>query len=403
MDINSVYKNLIATFTKLFSNNNIPAFELILPNGEKTHFGKSSKSSPDTVKFIFHVRTAKGITALNSLDEYAIAEAYINGDFDFYGDFLEAFALRQHFTDNHQFRYIWRFIRSFLKGQDKTDRSAISNHYDKGNNFYLSFLDDKHRLYSQAIYLSEKEALETAGDNKMQYIYDICRLKPGARILDLGAGWGSFSKFAASRGIDVTMLTLSNEQFKYLSELSSANTGVGKLQPVMQNIYSYNTDKPFDAIVLLGVMEHLPDYQALFQQFDHLLVPNGHIYMDFVAMRKKYKISTFTYQYVFQGNHSPVVMPDLLAASNNSPFEILAIHNDRHSYFLTVKQWALRLEAARDLLVAAHGEQDFRLFQLYLWALADCLYRYGALESYRVVYQKTIGQLSHNIGTYRRM
>jgi cyclopropane-fatty-acyl-phospholipid synthase len=90
---------------------------------------------------------------------------------------------------------------------------------------------------------------------------------------------------------------------------------------------------------------------------------------------------------VFPGDHTPVVLSELFAAANRTALEPVALHNDRHSYFLTLQAWARNLEAARRELVAAYGERVFRLFQIYLWA-GGHLHRDVGLEAYRVVFQK---------------
>jgi cyclopropane-fatty-acyl-phospholipid synthase len=166
---------------------------------------------------------------------------------------------------------------------------------------------------------------------------------------------------------------------------------------VFESIYAYETRDRYDAIVILGVTEHLPDYPPLYRRLRKLLKPNGFIYQDFTAVRKKYSVSSFTHRHVFPGRGSPVVLADLIAAANNEPFEIIAVHNDRHSYFLTVRDWAVNLEAARQEISRRFGERTYRLFRLYLWATAHCL-RDGELESYRVVLQRCEGLASSQIG-----
>jgi cyclopropane-fatty-acyl-phospholipid synthase len=120
--------------------------------------------------------------------------------------------------------------------------------------------------------------------------------------------------------------------------------------------------------------------------------------MDFAANRKKFNVSSFTYRYVFPGSHTPVILPDLLAAANRTSFEPIALQNDRHSYFLTLQNWARNLEAAHDELARRYGERTYRLFQLYLWGSAHQFQRDGELESYRVVFQKSLGAPSTEIG-----
>ena len=139
------------------------------------------------------------------------------------------------------------------------------------------------------------------------------------------------------------------------------------------------------------------DLPALFQRFDALLQLGGRVYMDFSAGRKKFDVSAFTYRYVFPGDHTPVVLPELFAAANQSEMEPVALHNDRHSYYLTLQAWARNLEAARRELVARYGERVFRLFQIYLWAGAH-LHRDGGLEAYRAVFQKGKNLPSGKVG-----
>jgi len=386
-------ERLVSTFRRHSAAEGAVAFDLTLPGGEIHKFrnDKNQAGSETLPVFKVHVRNQRGSRALESLDEYAIADAYVNSDIDVEGDFLQAFALRKLFSDDHPILSWWRFLQPLLAGRNKTDKKAIATHYDLGSEFYWAFLDKRHRLYSQALYRTGNESLEEAAENKLNYVCDVCRLGPGSRVLDLGAGWGSFSKFAAGRGNDVTMLTLSKEQFAYLSRLSAEAPSAGRLIPRLESIFEHQSPQRFDAIVALGVMEHLPEYQRLMRHFDMLLKPGGYVYMDFVAARKKYAISTFTHRHVFQGDHSPVVMHELIAATNQVPFEIIAIHNDRHSYFLTAKAWAERLDTARAELARKFDEKVVRSFQLYLWAVANCLYRDADLESYRVVLKKSIG------------
>jgi cyclopropane-fatty-acyl-phospholipid synthase len=389
-------QRLVSTFRRHLAAKGAAAFDLTLPGGEihkfRTDGNRTGIDSPPAFKL--HVRSKRGLRALVSFDEYAIAEAYVNSDIDVDGDFLQAFELRRLFSDDHPVLSLLRFLQPMLMGRNKADKKAIATHYDLGNEFYWTFLDKRHRLYSQALYHTGNESLEEAAENKLNYICESCRLGPGSRVLDVGAGWGSFSRFAASRGIDVTMLTLSKEQFSFLMKLSAEEPYNGRLTPKLESIFEFKSGQRFDAIVVLGVMEHLPEYGRLMRHFDSLLQPGGYVYMDFVATRKKYAISTFTHRHVFQGDHSPVVMHELIAASNRVPLEIIAVNNDRHSYFLTAKAWAERLDASHETLARKFGEKPVKAFQLYLWSVANCLYRDADLESYRVVLKKSIGMVS---------
>jgi len=362
----------------------IAPFQVELPDGARHRIGAGAPA------FSLQLRTQKAARALESLDETSIGEAYVEGELDFAGNFLAALDLRKISSDWHPLHSLWRFVRPMLFGAVRSDKDWVARHYDYGNDFYFAFLDRRHRLYSQALYRSDDEPLEQAAGNKLEYVMRACRLSAGSRVLDVGGGWGSFAGYAAARGVKVTALTISRQQYQFLR-------GRG-VETIYESIFAYASGRPYDAIVLLGVMEHLPGYKRLFRQFDRLLKTGGRLYMDFAANRRKFNVSSFTYRYIFPGSHTPVVMPGLLAAANRTSFEPVAVHNDRHSYFLTLQQWARNLEGAHAELARRYGERTYRLFQLYLWGCAHQFQRDGALESYRVVFQKAHGSPSSELG-----
>lgn len=380
--------------TARFADPRVPAFELELPDGTAHRLGRAGERPV----FRLRVRTRAGLRALLSADECRIGEAYMREDLDFEGPFLAALELRTLLSDTHPLWSVWRFLQPLLLGRVRSDKRWVARHYDYGNDLYFAFLDREHRLYSQALFAADDEPLEAAARRKLDYIMRACRLRPGAHVLDVGGGWGSFARHAGARGVNVTMLTISPEQYRYLGEWSARHDLPCALEAVYESIFAYTAPRRYDAIVLLGVMEHLPDYPALFAKFDELLADGGRLYMDFAAGRTKFAVSSFTYRWIFPGAHTPVVLPDLLAAANRTRFEPIALHNDRHSYYLTLQAWARNLEAAHDELVPRVPEWVYRLFQIYLWAGAHQLKRDGALESYRVLFQKSFGGPSSAIG-----
>lgn len=383
---------VVAQLRRRLQGESVATFDVHLPDRRSWRIGTDSPA------FALRLRTPAALAALASFDEFAVASAYMNGEIDFEGDFLLALDLRRAMTDWHPLQSLWRHLRPVLFGRVDTDKLWVQQHYDYGNDFYFAFLDKRVKLYSQALYRSDDDSLEQAAEHKLDYVFRACRLQPGSQVLDIGAGWGSFAGHASRRGADVTMLTISKEQHDYQKGLVAANANPGSLQTVFESIFAFQAPRQYDAIVLLGVMEHLPDYGRLLAVLERLMKPGGRLYMDFAANRTKFNVSSFTYRYIFPGSHTPVVLPELLAAANRTAFETVALHNDRHSYFLTLRDWARNLEAGREALVPKYGERTFRLFQLYLWGCARQFQKDGELESYRIVLQKGHGAPSSEIG-----
>ncbi|MEL7256357.1 MAG: cyclopropane-fatty-acyl-phospholipid synthase family protein [Pseudomonadota bacterium] len=100
----------------------------------------------------------------------------------------------------------------------KQARKNISYHYDLGNDFYALWLDDT-MTYSSAIFETGQESLEKAQIAKYASMVDQMGVKAGDHVLEIGCGWGGFAEYAAKeRGLKVTGLTISQEQFNYARE-----------------------------------------------------------------------------------------------------------------------------------------------------------------------------------------
>ncbi len=189
------------------------------------------------------------------------------------------------------------------------------------------------------------------------------------------------TEYGGQQGLRVTSLTISEPSAQYVAALIREQQL--PCQVVRQHFLTYQ-DEPFDAIVNLGVTEHLPDYVATLAQYQRLLRPGGRVYLDACAARSKFPFKSFTYRYVFPGNATPLCLHEYLAAVAQTPFEVIAVENDRRSYELTSRHWATRLEAARDLITARWGKALFRRFQLYLWGCVDVFAR-DQCGAYRLV------------------
>jgi cyclopropane-fatty-acyl-phospholipid synthase len=330
------------------------------------------------------VRDRRGLAALGSLDELGICEAYMAGSLDVVGDMLRFVSLRGTLSDSHPLVYLWRRVAPWLLGRTTANRQAIATHYEFANDFYLKFLDST-RCYSQAVFERDDEALDTAQRRKLDFAIESCRLKPGDRVLDVGGGWGCFTEHAGRRGIRVTALTISNQSESFMSDL------IRRLQlpaqVLNQDFLMHRSPEPYDAIVILGVMEHLPDYAAVLKQFHRLLKPGGRVYLDASAFREKYVKPTFVSRYIFPGDHSYFCLHDFLDAVAKTQLDVLTVLNDRHNYYLTCKAWADKLEAARDEIIERWGEALYRRFRLYLWGSAYAFLNHG-MEAYRVVLER---------------
>ena len=332
--------------------------------------------------FTITVNDGRGERALASLDQFGVAVAYLEGWLDVDGDLAAALRMRRFFRDIHPIAWVSRFAPALLRGRKEHDRRSISHHYDEDSEFFLTFLDQRHRCYTEGVFAYDDEPLEDAMSRKMQVAVDALGLKPGDHVLEVGGGWGAFTEYAGRQGIEVTTTTLSVESERYLNGLIERENLPARV--VRQHIFGYTAPRKFDAIVNMGVTEHLPDYRTTLRKYAELLKPGGGVYLDALAMRAKHRVSTFMSRYVYPGGSSPLLLHQYLREVARSPFELISVDDDRHNYYLTCKRWAQRLDAARDEVVRRWGDPLYRRFRLFLWGSAAG-FDTGLVQAYRWV------------------
>jgi cyclopropane-fatty-acyl-phospholipid synthase len=354
-------------------------FSIELPDGAKRDVGRGAPE--------FHVglRNDRALRALRTLDEGDIAEAYLQGDIDIDGDMLKPFALRAELDDRHLLVAAWRFIEPLLFGQVYTNKQAISSHYNADPKLFLSFLDPVFPAYSQGVYERDDETLAKALERKFDWAIEKCELGPGKRVLEIGPGWGAFAGHALQAGVDFTGITIAEASQDFL-RAKLANFGE-HFDILLTDFYDYEPDEPYDAIVIMGVIEHLPNYERVLKKFERLLKPGGLVFLDGSAAKKKYELSTFMVRHIYPGNHSFLVLDDFLNKLAKTELEVMEVQNDRWSYFLTFRQWAQNLDANKEFVRRAFGDFEYRKFRLYLWGAA---YEFLArnLDCYRLILQK---------------
>ncbi len=156
--------------------------------------------------------------AFENASQLALAEAYIHGDFDLDGDLAGVFPLADHLLRHHwnkkeKLRLAAMLLalpaddsrslrqRPRLSGRlhsKDRDRQAIHYHYDVSNDFYALWLG-KEMAYSCAYFIKPEDDLNTAQEQKLDYICRKLRLKPGERLLDIGCGWSGCLIIDAAR------------------------------------------------------------------------------------------------------------------------------------------------------------------------------------------------------------
>ena len=330
-------------------------------------------------EFTFVLNTPEAVTAVNSLDRTRIATAYIRGWVDVEGDFLSSIAAARLFNDFHPIAWAMRFAPRLVYGRTGHDDRVIGTHYDLDPHFFFSFLDSQYRCYTQGSYLTEDDSLEDAIGRKLNFALESLGLKPGAHVLDVGGGWGAFADFASKRDISVTSVTLSRSSQRYMESYFEGRRP--RVNVVREHFLDFTSKTRFDAIVNMGTTEHIPNYRATLRKYSELLKPGGKIYLDALAMRAKHRVSSFMSRHIYGGSSSPLSLHGYLRCVARSPFTLTSVSDERENYFRTCRDWARRLDNARDDVCEQWGSETYRRFRLFLWGSAEG-FASGKLQAY---------------------
>ena len=352
--------------------------------------------------------------------EVGLAEAYLHNDFDIEGDIEAAFEIGDFLLAHHNDwkkklklagllvslphrdgkSTIERAARQLLPriaGKKHTlerDRRAATFHYDVSNNFYRLWLDQR-MVYSCAYFKNPNDSLETAQEQKLEYICRKLRLRPGQRLLDIGCGWGALVIHATKHfGVRAEGITLSEAQVE-LARTQIAEAGLTNSASVELRDYreiNTNGDESYDAIVSVGMAEHvgrerLPDY---FNVAYRALKPGG-VFLnqaigEGIVARPDNRDGSFIEHYVFPDGDIPP-LSIMLGSAESAKFEIRDVENLREHYATTLRHWLARLEANHAEALSFVDEEIYRIWRLYIAGSAHGFHR-GHIAVYQTLLTK---------------
>lgn len=254
------------------------------------------------------------------------------------------------------------------------DARAVSHHYDVGNDFYGLVLGPS-MTYSCARFVAPTTTLEEAQAAKHELV---CRKlgldqRPGARLLDVGCGWGSMALHAARHhGAEVVGVTLSRQQL----DLARARVrGAGLEDRVEIRLQDYRTlhGEQFDAISSIGMFEHVGTARTAdyFDTLYGLLKPTGRLLNHAISKPggSMFGRHTFVGRYVFPDGEL-IDVGRVVLAMQQSGFEVRDVESLREHYSRTLHAWVQNLEARWDECVALVGLRRANVWRLYMAASA---------------------------------
>ena len=264
-------------------------------------------------------------------------------------------------------------IKHWMRKNSKTQsQKNISEHYDLSNDFFELMLDDT-MMYSSAVFEHHEESLYEAQQRKIRLLADKLRLKPGAKVLEIGSGWGAMAiHLAKEKQCEVTTVTLSKEQ-KALCEQRFKEEEVEQQIEILLKDYR-DLEGTFDAIIAVEMFEAVGKeyFDIFFKKCESLLKPSGVMVMQIITMPdQRYdaysKGTDFIQKYIFPGGHLPSVGKILETTTRHTRLNLLHMEEFTEDYAKTLRLWHDAFTGKLDE-VKKLGFDDYfiRMWKMYL-------------------------------------
>ncbi|MDW3181681.1 MULTISPECIES: SAM-dependent methyltransferase [unclassified Roseobacter] len=267
-------------------------------------------------------------------------------------------------------------LRFWLQRNHKAQaRRNISHHYDLGNEFYGLWLDDT-MTYSSALFETGQESTEKAQIAKYKSMVDEMGAQPGDHILEIGCGWGGFAEYAArERGLKVTGLTISEEQFKYAKERIEKAGLSGSVDFKLQD-YRDETGL-YDGIASIEMFEAVGEryWPTYFEVLRDRLKPGRNATLQIITVADRrwtvYKRGVdFIQKYIFPGGMlpSPSALRDQIGRAGLAVEQSIEFGG---SYAITLRRWHETFNEKWDQVSTLGFDDRFRrLWNFYLTSCA---------------------------------
>jgi cyclopropane-fatty-acyl-phospholipid synthase len=335
-----------------------------------------------------------------------IGESYIDGDWDC--DALDEL-FRRVLSSGAQDKPLIRAARGFKTLQSRLtnlqtksrSRAVAEEHYDLDHRMYALFLGPWNQY--TCCFFDGTDDLERAEVLKLEMLCDKLELKPGDRLLDIGCGWGGLAKYAAAtRGCEVTGISLSDQQIRYAVEYT-------KCLPVSIRRLDYRDlpDSglpPFDRISIVGMIEHVgyKNYATLMGVVHQMLKPDGLFLLHTIGnCEETAVVDPWIEKHIFRNSMAPAMSQ--LSGAAEGKFVIEDWENYGQHYVPTLQAWHDRFNAnwerIRALPTAKPFDERFRRMWNYYLMSSKAAFDVEQLHLWQLVMTRR----SSGRGVYRRV
>ena len=301
--------------------------------------------------------------------ELGLGESYMDGWWDV--EKLDEMIFRVIRADlqnklKHNLKVVMQLAGFYLINMQARRRAFLvaQKHYDLSNDLFRRMLDK--RMNYSCGYWKDARSLDEAQEHKLELICKKLRLEPGMTVLDIGCGWGAFSKYAAEKyNVKVVGITVSKEQVALGKELCQG-------LPVEFRLQDYGeVNEKFDRLVSIGMIEHVgyKNYRKYFETANRCLKDDGLFLLHTIGeVRSTHSTDAWTHKYIFPNGMLPSI------AQLGKAMEGLMVMEDWHNigadYDKTLMAWDDNFKNNWHDIKSSFDTRFYRMWEYFLLSSA---------------------------------
>jgi len=352
---------------------------LVMVEGNERHrFGKPSAALPEPV--VIHVHDARLYGDVAFGGSVGAGEAYMRGYWTSAQlvDVVRLFVLNMDTLDGLE-TGLARFTNPLRKAVHALRRNSragsrrnIAAHYDLGNEFFRSFLDET-LMYSSATFEHATQSLHEAQLARLDRICRKLELGPDDHLLEIGTGWGGLALHAAQHfGCRVTTTTISREQWTLARERVHAAGLEGRIEVLCEDYRDLTGT--YDKLVSIEMIEAIGHeyHDTYFTRCAQLLKPEGAMLLQAITIAdQRYERARrsvdFIQRYIFPGSCIPSVAALSDSIARASDLRVFDLEDIGPHYATTLAHWRQNFRANLPRIRALGYDDTFiRMWEYYL-------------------------------------
>ena len=326
--------------------------------------------------------------------EVGFAESYLRGDWSS-DDLVSLFtltmrneeAIAQALSGGRWSRFLNLFNHWGNRNSVRGSRRNIAYHYDLGNAFYSLWLDETMSYSSGMFDEADERSLPDAQRAKLDRVVTHLEPASGARVLEIGCGWGALGRRLAEAGCHVEGISLSREQLAWASENNTVQADNSHTGSTAFEYRDYRTVQgTYDHIVSIEMFEAVGEqyWTVYFEKLAALLEQDGTAVLQVITiLEERFEVyrshPDFIQRYIFPGGMLPTKtrLSELAAAAG---FEVEARDWFGPGYARTLARWRDRFEAcSREVAALGFDDRFVRMWRYYL-SYCEAGFRHGSTD-----------------------